>query len=97
MAEYIDLDTPLEAYRLRGNQRDPISTTLRELLDFNKIPYVAADVAPVRHGRWERKEDPYGFFDTIPVCSVCDCTTKWREEYLYCPNCGAKMDKEVGE
>ena len=52
----------------------------------------AADVVPVRHGRWERKADPYGFFDTISVCSVCDCTTKWREEYLYCPNCGARMD-----
>jgi hypothetical protein len=50
MSEYIDLDTPLEAFRLRGNQREPISTTLRELLDFNKIPYTAADVVPVRHG-----------------------------------------------
>lgn len=45
-----------------------------------------------RHVRWERKEDPYGFFDTIPVYSVCDCTTKLKEEYLYCPNCGARMD-----
>lgn len=52
----------------------------------------AADVEPVRHGRWERKPDPYGFFDTIPVCSVCGCTTKWREEYLYCPNCGARLE-----
>ena len=66
----------------------------KDLIDLiEKIP--TADVEPVRHGRWERKPDPYGFFDTIPVCSVCGCTTKYREESLCCPNCGAKMDKEV--
>ena len=54
----------------------------------------AADVEPVRHGWWERKPDPYGFFDTIPVCSVCGCTTKYREESMCCPHCGAKMDAE---
>lgn len=51
----------------------------------------------VRRGRWERKPDPYGFFETIPVCSVCGCTTKWREEYLYCPHCGAKMYGEADD
>ena len=44
-------------------------------------------------GRWEMKPDPYGF-DEIPVCSECGCTTKMKEIYNYCPNCGAKMDKE---
>jgi hypothetical protein len=58
MAEYIDLDTPLEAYRLRGNQRELISTTLRELLDFNKIPYTAADVVPVVRCKDCRHRDP---------------------------------------
>lgn len=47
MSEYIDLDTPLELYRLRGNQHEPISTTLQELLDFNKIPYTVANVVQV--------------------------------------------------
>ena len=47
-----------------------------------------------RRGRWEMKEDPYGFFDTIPVCSACGCTTKYRVTSAYCPNCGARM---VGE
>lgn len=45
-----------------------------------------------RLGRWEMKEDPYGFFDTIPVCSACGCTPKYRVKSAYCPNCGAKME-----
>ena len=53
----------------------------------------------VRHGRWEMKPDPYGFFDEIPVCSECGHTTKMRETYNYCPRCGAKMevDEWLGE
>ena len=45
-----------------------------------------------KKGEWIQKEDPYGFFDTIPVCSECGHTTKMRETYNYCPNCGAKME-----
>ena len=47
---------------------------------------------PVKHGKWEMKPDPYGFFEEIPVCSECGCTTKMRQKYRYCPNCGARMD-----
>lgn len=46
-------------------------------------------------GRWEERPDPYGFFDTIPVCSECGCTTKMREKTRYCPNCGAYMKGET--
>ena len=52
------------------------------------------DAEPVRHGKWEMKSDPFGFFDEIPVCSECGCTTKMREKTKYCPNCGARMDKD---
>lgn len=55
----------------------------------------AADVAPVVRGKWERKPDPFGFFDDIPVCSNCGNTTKWRETYLFCPYCGARMDGDA--
>ena len=54
-----------------------------------KIP--AADVTPVRHGRW---------IDGDPYCPICrkdkfrgldaDVWADWQPDY--CPNCGAKMD-----
>ena len=65
MTEYIDLDTPLEVYVERGGFCTQRLTTLRELLDINKIPYKAADVRPVvlcrdckRYGGrpWENNE-----------------------------------------
>lgn len=56
----------------------------------------AADVAEVKHGRWilEREPDgtPYCFH-----CSVCDNDFHHigiMTAIDYCPNCGARMDKE---
>ena len=50
----------------------------------------AADVAPVRHGRWECNKP-------CPVCGGdrfegldADIWADWKPDY--CPNCGAKMD-----
>lgn len=47
-----------------------------------------------KKGRWEMKQDPYGFFEEIPVCSECGCTTKMRDKTKFCPNCGADMRGE---
>ena len=47
----------------------------------------AADVAPVRHGRWKR----YG--KNLGECSECGEIVSVRNNY--CPNCGAKMDLEA--
>lgn len=58
----------------------------------------AADVAPVRHGRWLTTDAyPHRLY-----CSICYKTyaknAKWVNELdlptNYCPNCGAKMDGE---
>lgn len=54
----------------------------------------AADVAPVVHGRWIEKEKYT--FGTMYDCSICgtrilDNGHAWN----YCPNCGARMDRET--
>ena len=71
--------------------------------DFHRIP--AADVEPVRRGRWEECDwvgvDEHGFgtrrtFKAGLRCSQCACVFKkellWKRNY--CPSCGAKMDLE---
>ena len=50
-----------------------------------------------KKGKWIEKPDPYGFFETIPVCSECGCTTKYREKYKCCPNCGATFCSDCAE
>ena len=47
----------------------------------------AADVAPVRHGRW-LYVDTERFF----LCNRCKKKEYWESNY--CPNCGCKMDLE---
>lgn len=72
-------------------------TVLDDIRDFS-----AADVEPVRHGRWEYDSDH------IPHCSECGTIALQRhklylEEKIYdvpfvlskrCPECGAKMEVE---
>ena len=54
-----------------------------------------ADVAPVRHGRWEEASDGDGI--VCPFCRTDFCTIIYDTEYFnYCPNCGAKMDEREG-
>ena len=61
----------------------------------------AADVAPVRHGRWLHTEEPLGWKDVDCMeCSACHDSWIIEEDYCfddmplwnYCPSCGAKMD-----
>ena len=59
-----------------------------------RIP--AADVAEVRHGRWILEREP----DGTPYCFHCSvCDNDFHHIGImtatdYCPNCGARMDKE---
>lgn len=54
---------------------------------------LAADVAPVRHGRWIDAESDDGC--TVWHCSKCSYPIKTicgYPIYKYCPMCGAMMD-----
>ena len=50
------------------------------------------DAVEVVHGRWYWK--PSGEKQWTLTCSVCESQDGTSESYNYCPNCGAKMDKE---
>ena len=54
----------------------------------------AADVAPVRHGRWR-----WITYDANPKignwhCTYCNRIPKSFQKEDFCPNCGAEMDLE---
>ena len=51
------------------------------------------DVQPVRHGRWEMNNDGIMIWWE---CSECHHNAWYDRDdlYNYCPDCGAKMDKE---
>lgn len=70
------------------------------LRGFGEIP--AADVAPVRHGRWESVKNPQWPAYSHDKCSICgwwntknalcyDGNKKPGHSLNYCPNCGALM------
>ena len=54
----------------------------------------AADVAPVQHAKWEVVVGSDG--KEHMVCTVCRKQQDLTGVFSYCPNCGAKMDKETG-
>ena len=91
MAEYIEREAALMKLMQDG-------CSAKNLQSISDMP--AADVAPVRHGRWLGK----------PICGNDNCRCSecgsWhhihanlRGEVMqkYCPNCGAKMDETVEE
>lgn len=57
----------------------------------------AADVTPVRHGRWS-----WITYDANPKignwhCTYCNRIPKSFQKEDFCPNCGAKMDGSSNE
>ena len=87
MTEYIERELAIEALS-RG---DGCGNVCRRAIE----RILAADVAPVRHGRWVSVQHKLA-----RVCSVCNRDEPYKftdvdaDVYNYCPHCGAKMDKE---
>ena len=100
MAEYIEREAISEEIRKYYYKNPPnfsygegfdrgLDRAQRAILD---AP--AADVAPVRHGRWV---DAYPDIESNPmfmygICSECGFEQGISKYLNYCPNCGAKMD-----
>ena len=93
MDEYIKREVAIRA--LLNDSTEQVSYSRDDAADC--IRYMdAADVAPVRHGRWVQVivhvEFEDGFVDRVEeYCSACHEPNERRCTY-FCPNCGAKMD-----
>ena len=90
MAKYIEQEDLLELYRmddpvLNENGHVPLPVIRQNIMD---IP--AADVAPVRHGRWEIVIGSNG--KEYMVCTCCRVSQDLTGVFTYCPNCGCRMD-----
>ena len=84
MSDYIEREAAQSAVWEEDNQTDMI-------LAIGSLP--AADVAPVRHGRW--------ISTGALSCKCSEChhlELKTRAlEYTYCPACGALVDRKEDE
>ena len=106
MAEYIEREYAVDAVVDVYYDTPDINLSCEQFEEaILKIP--AADVAPVRHGKWVFGKDlPYSW-GQIPknkyhlYCSECleqafnlseDNDPDFDADTSYCPNCGAKMD-----
>lgn len=78
MSDYIKRDDAIRMVRLQGKNA--------------QFDGMAQDVAPIRHGHWDRQKNKQ-------VCSLCGAEWYYHENdvdmFGFCPNCGAKMDEEV--
>ena len=79
MPEYIERELAIEALS-RGEGCGNVCRRAIERI-------LAADVAPVRHGRWLHRKNG------VAYCSECKIDTV-EDETNYCPNCGCMMDLE---
>ena len=86
--EYIEREAAKRAimsqYLSRANK-----TKYADVID--AVP--AADVEPVRHGRWAHT----GYDHGLKVCECSVCKKRAYGSTKFCPNCGAKMDKDGDE
>ena len=94
MAEYIGC-RECDSLYCKGCNLKNLETMLRNgkfdcIMNENRCINTAADVAPVVHGQWVDNGIPDSI---LSGCSVCGFTCG-SSSFFYCPNCGAKMDKQ---
>lgn len=103
MAEYIKREDAIDLFWAIDPENDGNDGCMIVLkcgnYDSNEIEAMlsalpAADVAEVRHGRWSPVAFGIGICTTKYQCSVCKQDKYVDRPCKYCPNCGARMDKE---
>ena len=91
MAEYIERETLLSEIERREALMvgDKLISVYAMKSFIKNRP--AADVAPVRHGRWERVIPSKGAAKWSTKVSCSNCHSAGYTRYKYCPNCGCLM------
>ena len=92
MAEYIEREAVVSLIQQYADGDVKVEETflLTDLIgDITDIP--AADVQPVKRGRWEKNN-----FINWRACSICGYRIDviYADRAKYCPNCGADMRGE---
>ena len=98
MKEYIERKTLINIFCEdcdRHSDENPFACSMCEdIKEIMKLP--AADVEPVRHGRWFDMDSFDAHYQPIYQCS--ECRKQVADNYIschkFCLHCGAKMDKE---
>ena len=97
MAEYIEREAAIRAALIADCEdvslNEAIKVTGEVAEAIKRVP--AADVAPVRHGKWVEKH--YGGNLYAHVCSECGAKRNvltYGYKFNYCSSCGAKMDAD---
>lgn len=94
MKEHIEREALLELYQIDGPENEtghvPLPVIRQNIMD---LP--AADVAEVRHGKWEQHLQS-SKVAPVYTCSLCKLNVSGFEKrwIKYCPYCGARMEKE---
>lgn len=99
MKEYIEravavqeLEVLRQEYEMHDDCDELVARRCRDAL--SAVP--AADVAEVKHGRWEFL-GPNRLIKSCMcgTCSVCHVRSKFISNIAICPTCGAHMDGEI--
>lgn len=99
MARYIDIDK-MKRWTEVDQQSCSRERCASTSYDCNECYYNnggAEDVAPVIHAKWKILENEYAYDDMFTYeCSNCLSELCMSSDAFapYCPNCGAKMNKE---
>lgn len=95
MNDYISREAAVkiaEKYGLANGSALGRHTGLADCIAIEIEGLPAADVEPVRSGRWGKKQGGFWEFANCSVCGQKAATVGIPPNY--CPNCGAKMDLE---
>lgn len=108
MSEYVSKEELKEFFEsieitVAGRTRAEAIGEVLQAIYIGVMELPTTDAEPVRHGKWIETEENHGFNNEVRnkalACSVCRVAFRISdyaqiEDFRYCPNCGARMDKE---